>query len=186
MTTPRPGHTPDEARPQQVLPRPRRGGTRLADLVGLDVREGDQPVPRRDDYVVGGFGPGVPEPLTKEQVAEWQARFDEVMLRGGRWQWVPDTVLMPPGPVTHIAGTWVEVGSRLRQLCAWCGYRLVDYDLARIAVPEGQDPRPGTWAPGDLVRVDGNVSMTVEHEDGAELPADACERQGVLESEASG
>jgi hypothetical protein len=78
------------------------------------------------------------------------------------------------GAITHIAGVQVQVGSRLRQRCSWCGAVLCDYDLTRIAVPIGQDPTPGMWETGRLVEVDGNLSRVVEHEDGAELPAGAC------------
>ena len=75
----------------------------------------------------------------------------------------------------HIAGLDIEVGGRfLRQRCAWCGAVLVDYDLERVAAPVGQDPRPSVWPPGDLVRVDGNVSAIVPHADGEKLPADCC------------
>jgi hypothetical protein len=76
--------------------------------------------------------------------------------------------------ITHIAGVQVQVGSRLRQRCSWCGAVLCDYDLQRIAVLEGQDPRPGMWETGALVEVDGNASFVVEHMDGAELPPEAC------------
>lgn len=76
--------------------------------------------------------------------------------------------------VIHIAGVHVRVGDHLRQRCAWCGATLIDYDLTRIAVPEGQDPTPGTWPHGDLVLVDGGLSATVEHDDGADLPDGAC------------
>jgi len=76
--------------------------------------------------------------------------------------------------ITHIAGHQVQVGSRLRQRCSWCGAVLCDYDLQRIAVPEGQDPTPGMWETGRLVRVDGPMSFVVEHEDGADLPPEAC------------
>lgn len=76
--------------------------------------------------------------------------------------------------IVHIAGSDVQVGCRLRQRCAWCGATLVDYDLMCIAVPEGQDPRPATWGVGLLVEVDGSVSFVVEHEDGADLPDNAC------------
>jgi len=78
------------------------------------------------------------------------------------------------GAITHIAGAQVQVGSRLRQRCSWCGAVLCDYDLTRIAVPEGQDPAPGMWETGRLVEVDGCASWVVEHEEGAELPANAC------------
>jgi hypothetical protein len=77
--------------------------------------------------------------------------------------------------VVHIAGVHVVIGGRyLRQRCGWCGATLLDYDLARIAVPEGQDPTPGTWTHGGLVLIDGGLSAAVEHEDGAELPDGAC------------
>lgn len=78
--------------------------------------------------------------------------------------------------ITHIAGAHVRVGSRLRQRCSWCGTALCDYDLERIAVPEGQDPRPAMWETGRLVAVDGNASWMLEHEDGADLPGNACGR----------
>jgi hypothetical protein len=77
---------------------------------------------------------------------------------------------------THIAGIAVQVGPRLRQRCAWCGATLADYDLSRIAVPEGQDPTPATWAADELVEVDGCASFVVPHEDGADLPENACAR----------
>lgn len=75
----------------------------------------------------------------------------------------------------HIAGVHVQIGDcYLRQRCAWCGAVLIDYDLANIAVPEGQDPTPAVWPHGDLVQVDGMASWTVEHADGGPLPPDAC------------
>jgi hypothetical protein len=74
----------------------------------------------------------------------------------------------------HIAGNDVQVGAKLRQRCAWCGTVLLDYDLDRIAVPEGTDPRPATWPVGDLIAVDGSLSYVVDHEDGQQLPATAC------------
>lgn len=76
--------------------------------------------------------------------------------------------------IVHIAGNDVQVGPYLRQRCAWCGAVLVDYDLTLVAVPEGQDPRPATWPVGGLVEVDGHVSSTVPHEDGKQLPENAC------------
>ena len=56
----------------------------------------------------------------------------------------------------------------------WCGAVLCDYDLNGIAVLEGDDPTPGMWETGALVMVDGNASWVVDHEDGAELPPEAC------------
>ena len=76
--------------------------------------------------------------------------------------------------VTHIAGMSITVGPLMRQRCAWCGHLLIDYDLERVAVPVGQDSTPATWPPGELVRVDGNLSTLVDHSDGDLLPVDAC------------
>lgn len=81
---------------------------------------------------------------------------------------------VPTGAITHIAGLDVQVGPYLRQRCAWCGAVLSDYDLARVAVPEGQNPRPAMWEVGILVAIDGVASWVVDHEDGADLPANAC------------
>lgn len=78
------------------------------------------------------------------------------------------------GAVTHIAGLDVQVGPYLRQRCAWCGAMLDDYDLRCVAVMEGQNPRPAIWKVGVLVAIDGGASWVVEHEDGADLPANAC------------
>lgn len=76
--------------------------------------------------------------------------------------------------VIHIAGPDVQVGQHLRQRCAWCGAVLCEYALDRIAVPEGQDPRPTTWEAGALVAVAGAASWVVEHADGDQLPDGAC------------
>jgi hypothetical protein len=76
--------------------------------------------------------------------------------------------------IIHIAGVHVRVGNLLRQRCAWCGALMIDYDLARIAVPIGQDPMPATWPPGGLVLVDGGMSASIEHGDGDILPDGAC------------
>lgn len=84
------------------------------------------------------------------------------------------TDLDAKGTITHIAGLDVQAGRYLRQRCSWCGAVLSDYDLARVAVLEGLNPRPATWTVGALVAIDGIASWVVEHEDGAELPADAC------------
>jgi hypothetical protein len=76
--------------------------------------------------------------------------------------------------VTHFVGPDVQVGPLLRQLCAWCGHRLIDYDLRRVAVREGDDPRPATWTPGVLVTVDGGMTTLVQHDDPNRLPPNAC------------
>lgn len=78
--------------------------------------------------------------------------------------------------MVHIAGVHIQVGPRLRQRCGWCGATLIDYDLENVAVPVGQDAAPGTWPAGELVRVDGPLSILMEHVDGTDLPVDACAR----------
>lgn len=78
--------------------------------------------------------------------------------------------------IVHIAGPDIQVNNQLRQRCAWCGAVLVDYALERIAVPEGQDPRPATWPVSELVEVDGNASWIRPHTDGEQLPENACAR----------
>lgn len=82
--------------------------------------------------------------------------------------------------VVHIAGPDIRVNAQFRQRCAWCGALLIDYDLERVAVPEGQDPTPGTWPVGDLIAVDGNASWVEPHADGDPLPGNAC---GTLDAE---
>lgn len=76
--------------------------------------------------------------------------------------------------VVHIAGLDVQIGQMLRQRCSWCAELLVDYDLDRVAVPEGQTGRPATWPVGSLVLIDGGVKATVRHTDGDQLPPTAC------------
>lgn len=75
--------------------------------------------------------------------------------------------------VVHIAGHAVNIGDLLRQPCAWCGDRLVDYDLARIAVPEGQSG-PATWPVNALVLVDGGMKAVVKQPADGRLPVNAC------------
>lgn len=81
-----------------------------------------------------------------------------------------------PAGVVHFAGLDVQIGPLLRQRCAWCGVILVDYDLTRVAVPEGQEGGPATWPVSTLVLRDGNLSAQVPHEDGTPLPDNTCDR----------
>lgn len=76
--------------------------------------------------------------------------------------------------IVHIAGSDIQVNDRLRQRCGWCGTILLDYDLTRIAVPEGQDPRPGTFPPGELVEVDGGAYWVRPQPREQPLPKNAC------------
>lgn len=80
--------------------------------------------------------------------------------------------------VTHIAGEHVVISDRyMRQRCAWCGDVLLEYDLARVAVPVGQPGLPATWSVGSVVRVEGNMSHSVELDaTHPVLPDDACAR----------
>lgn len=82
--------------------------------------------------------------------------------------------------VVHIAGMYVRINNLLRQRCGWCGAVLLDYDLERTAIPEGQETHPetvvATWPVGELVGIDGGMSYTVAHVDGEPLPDGACGR----------
>lgn len=91
--------------------------------------------------------------------------------------------------VVHIAGQAIQIGSRLRQRCAWCGAVLLDYPLERMAfsIDPASDPRgdldlPAMWPFDSLVAVDGPASWTVEHEAGTPLPEGCC---GKLDPEAT-
>lgn len=84
-----------------------------------------------------------------------------------------------PEGVVHIAGACITLfGMFMRQRCDWCGAILLEYDLRRVAVPAGQDAMPGNWAPGSLVRVDGNMTAEIanpqEVEGEVQLPPDSC------------
>lgn len=73
--------------------------------------------------------------------------------------------------VVHIVGTVVDVGTRTRQCCAWCGTALLDNDTARGAAEAGQDPQPPHYPPGVLLQVDGNLSVVLDDD---RLPDNAC------------
>lgn len=79
---------------------------------------------------------------------------------------------------THIASPVVTIGTDggdfIRQRCGWCGTVLLEYDLARVAVPVGTDPMPATWPVGSLVTVDGPAQVAMGNVD--RLPDDACGR----------
>lgn len=83
------------------------------------------------------------------------------------------------GPVVHIAAPHICIDGRyLRQLCAWCGHRLVDYDLDRVAVPVGQEGPLPTWPTGALVEVDGGLSILLgEWTADMRLPENTCHRR---------
>jgi hypothetical protein len=66
----------------------------------------------------------------------------------------------------HIAGTPIRVGSKFRQLCAWCGHRLIDDDLGLMMVGPTADGSPGpgpmAFEVGALVEIEerGGVRRT--------------------------
>ena len=84
-------------------------------------------------------------------------------------------------PVTHLAGSFVMVDERyLRQLCAWCGHRLIDVDKldTQIDVPAGKTFAEvhGTWDVGSMVEADEVVSRLQQTLDGS-VPANSCMRE---------
>lgn len=79
----------------------------------------------------------------------------------------------------HFAGTHVTIDNRLRQLCAWCGHRLVDLDLTRVGVEAGDTSGPPTWEVGSLVGIDGGFSWVVRDSfpgQSTALPPGTCDR----------
>lgn len=87
----------------------------------------------------------------------------------------------------HIAGAAVNVGGQLRQLCAWCGYRLIDVDLSCVATPmpeDGSEPEPyRTWEAHALVEIEESPGVTrssVVQAHHGKLPANACAKKVKL------
>lgn len=78
---------------------------------------------------------------------------------------------------SHLAGAPIYVeGHFMRQLCQWCGYRLIDVDLRNIAVPEEDAGKPfPEWEVGAWIQVDGPRWSVVQNEEG-KMPPDACMR----------
>lgn len=75
----------------------------------------------------------------------------------------------------HIAGFPVRVGNQKRQLCAWCGERLIDDNLEAMASSDGEEP--GHFEPNALVEVSGQnprCTSIVPHVDGAAIPTGWC------------
>lgn len=72
----------------------------------------------------------------------------------------------------HIVGPGHLVGTRQRQLCAWCGFKLVDEDLALIASIDGRGM--GFWQEGKLISVTTYGMSILEQGPGSDLPPNAC------------
>ena len=85
---------------------------------------------------------------------------------------------MSHSSIAHLAGPDLTVDGRwMRQRCAWCGEVLLDYDLARVAVPVGQ-PGPSPFEIGKFIEVtSGNPKMSTALDwDSDKLPETACMR----------
>lgn len=138
-------------------------------------------------------------PLTPEQLIAQSMEYNAQLDKGdalmgthpsGEPMYIDEAVLqtrttdprlwdVEPNGVTHIAGGQINLfGRYLRQRCEWCGVILLEYDLERVAVPEGQEGGPTMWTPGVLVRVDGHVSAEIDNplrtDEGVQLPPDSC------------
>lgn len=72
--------------------------------------------------------------------------------------------------MVHIAGLGIRVAGRhVRQLCAWCGEPLIDYDELRIIETGGE--RPVMWPEGRMIRTDGDCWVVLPQ---GRMPEDAC------------
>lgn len=138
-----------------------------------------KPLPRdaKPLHITVPLFPGL-ETLKDEDIKVTLHTADEAPLPDPAWA-DPRLWDAPPNGVTHIAGAqMVMFGRYLRQRCEWCGIILLEYDLARVAVPEGTDPMPAMWTPMALVRVDGHISAEIVNpakiEEGIQLPTDCC------------
>ena len=79
----------------------------------------------------------------------------------------------------HLVGIAITVEGRyVRQHCSWCGTRLVDVDLAKIGVPEGQGtPSEKGWECGRWLRVEGTWPTAYSYVDEPmedKMPPGAC------------
>jgi len=78
----------------------------------------------------------------------------------------------------HLAGADVIVEGRwMRQLCQWCGYRLIDEDLTRVAVPSGQSGALPHFEIGAWICVEGvnpTAFSVVDAPGEDKYPAGAC------------
>lgn len=83
---------------------------------------------------------------------------------------------LPPKSRSHLTGPAIVVSNRWqRQLCVWCGERLVDNDFTLVAVAGPWEP-PAAFPPDKWVRVGGhNPTMySVLDDTGEKYPEDAC------------
>lgn len=84
----------------------------------------------------------------------WRSQFS-------RNQKFPNFCILSPMRTIHLAGIPITIQDRLvRQLCSWCGERLIDLDLEMVAVhepdaKEGEPFKPSHWEVGAWVGVEG-------------------------------
>lgn len=79
----------------------------------------------------------------------------------------------------HVAGVPIEVRSRVRQRCAWCGLAIIDRELSGSRHEERDDGLPGEQfnfhPPGALVAIVGTTQWILPFNIATdEFPADAC------------
>ena len=77
-------------------------------------------------------------------------------------------------PIVHIAAPWINVASRIRQRCLWCGAVLLDEDMSLVGVhtSDPSDTAYPTWE-GFVARL-GGTTWVVEHDDPNSLPEGCC------------
>jgi len=80
--------------------------------------------------------------------------------------------------VIHIASIPVQVGTKLRQRCAWCDAILIDVDLSCMMSTSSEPYK--CWSPLSLVAVDGNGKWVVKCEPEEDLPFRCCASQRKL------
>lgn len=87
--------------------------------------------------------------------------------------------------VAHLAGDAItfntEQGQVMRQRCSWCGATLIDQNLSRTAVPEGQDPIYPHWKVGAFVETHapdarGGMWAELDWAHPQPVPANSCMR----------
>jgi hypothetical protein len=93
--------------------------------------------------------------------------------------------------VSHYPSTALFYGTRVRQRCAWCGYLIIDQDLALTEVllnEDGSTPEFPTWPMDKWIEVTGhNPKMTsTKDEPFDEVPENGCMRIPIFEDDSAG
>jgi len=79
----------------------------------------------------------------------------------------------------HVAGAPLEIKTRARQRCAWCGRTLKDAELSDSRHEEREDGMPGEpfyfWEPGALIAVVGDTTWQLPFDPQVDkVPLDCC------------